>query len=84
MVVLAVPALSIAILVNYVDKHLSSPVLALVYVLTFALMILMAYAALWRQAWTWFMAWAWTAVLTALSVDVIVRRVTGSGVSVQR
>ena len=82
-VVMAVPALSIAILLNYVDKHLSSPALALIYVLTFALMILMAYGALWRQAWTWFMAWAWTAVLTALSVDVIVRRVNGSGISVQ-
>src|SRR5271169_6852557 len=82
-VVLAVPALSISILTNYVDKHLSSPALALVYVLTFALMILMAYGALWRQAWTWFMAWAWTAALTSLSVDVIVRRVNGSGISVQ-
>jgi hypothetical protein len=81
--VLAVPAVSMAILLNYVDTHLSSPALALVYVLTFALMILMAYGALWRQAWTWFLAWAWTAALTALSVDVIVRRVTGSGISVQ-
>jgi len=82
-VVLALPALALHELGNYVDNHLSSPVLALVYVLTFALMILMAYGALWRQAWTWFMAWAGAAVLTALSVDVIVRRVTGSGVSVQ-
>lgn len=82
-VILALPSLAIAILVNHVDQHLSSPTLALVYVLTFALMILMAYGALWRQAWTWFMAWLWVAAVTALSVDVIVRRVTGSGVSVQ-
>ena len=82
-VVLALPALAIHVLGNYVDNHLSSPALALVYVLTFALMILMAYGALWLQTWTWFMAWAWAAVLTALSVNVIVRRVTGSGVSVQ-
>ncbi|MGO8886922.1 MAG: hypothetical protein ACLPUO_26155 [Streptosporangiaceae bacterium] len=82
-VVLTLPALAIHVLGNYVDNHLTSPVLALVYVLTFALMILMAYGALGRQAWTWFMAWAWAAVLTALSVDVIVRRVNGSGGSVQ-
>ncbi|HUN34876.1 MAG TPA: hypothetical protein VMU95_22970 [Trebonia sp.] len=82
-VVLALPALAINILGNYVDNHLSSPALALVYVLTFALMILMAYGALWRQAWTWVMAWLWAAALTALCVDVIVRRATGSGGSVQ-
>jgi hypothetical protein len=82
-VVLALPSLAIHVLGNYVDNHLSTPVLALVYVLTFALMIVMAYGALWRQAWTWFMAWAWVAAVTALSVDVFVRWATGGNVADQ-
>jgi hypothetical protein len=82
-VVLVVPALAISVEVNHVDKHLSTPVLGLVYVLGLALMILMGYGALRLQAWVWAAAWAWTAILTVLSVDVIVLRLTGNGVSVQ-
>lgn len=82
-VVLAVPALAIAVEVNHVDKHLSNQVLGLVYVLGGALMIVMAYGSLLLQAWVWFAAWAWTAILTVLSVDVIVRWMLRSGVSVQ-
>jgi len=51
-VVLALPALAVTLEVHYVDKHLSTPALALIYVLTFALMIVMAYGALKLQAWT--------------------------------
>ena len=82
-VVLVVPALAISVEVNHVNRHLSDPVLGLVYVLGFAFMIVMAYGALRLQTWAWWAAWAWTVILTALSVNVIARRIAGSGVSVQ-
>jgi hypothetical protein len=82
-VVLAVPALAISVEVNHVDKHLSDPVLGLVYVLSLAFMIVMAYGALRLQTWAWWAAWGWVVILTVLSVDVIVRRIAGSGVSIQ-
>jgi hypothetical protein len=81
--VLLVAALAIALEVTDVDTHLSIPVLALVYLLGFALMIVMAFGALGLHTWTWVAGCACTAVLLALSVDVIVRRLTGSGVNVQ-
>jgi hypothetical protein len=80
-VVLALPALAVNLEVHYVDKHLSTPALALAYLLTFALMIVMAYGALRLQAWTWVVAWAWAAVVVALCVDVIVRWETDGNIS---
>ena len=44
--VLLVPALAIALEVTYVDTHLRLPVLGLVYLLGFALMIVMGFGAL--------------------------------------
>ena len=82
-VVLVVPALTLTVLTHYVDNHLSTQVLALVYVLSFALMILMAYAALKLQTWVWVAAWAWSAALTVMSVDAIYREAFGSGGSVE-
>lgn len=81
--VLLVLALAIALEVNDVDTHLRTPVLALVYLLGFALMIVIGFATLGLQTWTWVAAWLCTAVLLGLSIDVIVRRLTGNGVNVQ-
>ncbi len=82
-VVLGVPALAVTLLVQHVDTHLSTPVLALVYVLGGAILIVMAYGALRLQAWVWWAAWLFTAALTAMSVDLIVRPLTGGSVSVE-
>jgi hypothetical protein len=81
--VLVLPALSLTVLVHYVDKHLSTQTSALFYVLTFVLMIVMAFAALKLQTWVWVAAWAWSAALTVLSVDAIYREAFGSGGSVE-
>jgi hypothetical protein len=82
-IVVTLPALVVALLVNQADNHLSNPVLGLVYVVGGALMIVMAFGALRLQTWTWVAAWAWEAALVALSIDLIVRRVTGGSVSVE-
>jgi hypothetical protein len=78
---LGLAALSAAILVNYVDKNLSTPVLGLIYLLGGVLITLMAFGTLKLQTWTWLIGWALAGLLTALSVDIMVRRATGGSVS---
>jgi hypothetical protein len=82
-IILTLPALCGALLVNYVDKHLSDPVLGLVYIGGGGAMIFMAYGALAKQTWSWFATWVWVGILTGLAVTVIVRRATGDGINTE-
>jgi hypothetical protein len=86
-IVLITPSLAVTLFVNHIDKHLSDPVLLLVYLLCFVLMIVMAFMALKLQRWVYWLAWVWTAILTGLSIYVIAheltRGLTASSVDVQ-
>ncbi len=74
-VALAVPSLAVTLLVNHIDKHLSDPTLALVYLLGSVLVIVMAFMALRVQRWVWWGDMAWALILTGLSLYVIVDQV---------
>jgi hypothetical protein len=82
-VIVTLPALSAALLLSYLDTHLSDPVLGLVYIGGGALMIFMAYGALAKHTWSWVVTWVWVGILVALSITLIVRRATGDGISTE-
>jgi hypothetical protein len=82
-VILTLPALAGALLVNWVNPHLSDLNLAFVYFGGGVLLIFMAYGALAKQAWSWVVSWVWVAILASLAVDVIVKRATGDAVNTQ-
>jgi len=82
-IVLLLPALSVTLYVNHINKHLSSPVLLLVYTLGFVLMIVMAFMGLKEQRWVWVGAWVWVAIVIWLSTYVILRQLTAKTVDVE-
>jgi hypothetical protein len=82
-IVLATPALAITLYHEHINKHLTTPVLVLLYLASFVLMIVMAFMALKLQRWVWWGAWAWAIVLTGLSIDVIVRQLSATNVDVE-
>jgi len=75
-VALAVPALAATLFINHIDKHLSDPTLALVYLLGSVLVIVMAFMAVRVRAWVWWAGLVWVAILTGLSVYMIAHEVT--------
>ena len=81
--VLVTPALVVTLLVNHINKHLSSPVLILLYLVASILMIVMSVMALKLKRWVWWGSWAWAAILTWLSIDVIIRQTTATHVDTQ-
>jgi hypothetical protein len=72
-------ALTIALFVNHVDKRLSDPVLALIYLLGSVLVIVMAVIGLRVRTWVWWADLTLAALLAALSIYVIVDQLTTSG-----
>lgn len=78
-VALGTSALTVALFVNHVDKRLSDPVLALIYLLGSVLVIVMAVMALKVRSWVWWADFALAALLAALSVYVIVDQLTTGG-----
>jgi hypothetical protein len=81
--VLLMPSLAVTLYVNHINKHLSSPVLILVYTLGFVLMIMMAFMSLREQRWVWWAAWAWIVILLWLSTYVILSQLTAKNVDVE-
>ncbi len=73
---LAVPALAATLFVNHIDKHLSDPTLALVYLLGSVLVIVMAFMAMKLRRWVWWADLAWAAILTGLSLYMIAHELT--------
>ena len=71
-VALAVPALAATLFVNHIDKHLSDPTLAFVYLLGAVLVIVMAFMALRLRRWVWWADVAWVVILLGLSLYVVV------------
>ena len=82
-VIVTLPALCAALLVNYVDAHLGTLSLALIYFGGFALLIFMAYGALAKQTWSWVVSWIWVASLVTVSIAVFVRKATGSNIATE-
>src|SRR5271169_1366574 len=58
-VIVTLPSLCGALLVNDVDKHMSDPLLGLVYIGGAALLIFLAYGALAKQMWSLVVTWVW-------------------------
>ena len=75
-IVISTPALAATLFVNHIDKHLTEPVLLVVYLLGFVLMIVMGFMALRLQRWVYWSGWLWSAILTGLSVYVIAHELT--------
>jgi hypothetical protein len=71
-IALAVPALALTLFVNHIDKHLSDPTLLVIYLLGSVLVMVTAFMALKLRRWVWWADLAWAAILTGLTLYVIV------------
>ena len=69
---LFVPSLALTVFVNYVDKHIRNPTLLLIYLLAGVLLIVMGFCGVRRQRWVWVADLLWIAILTAVSLYVLV------------
>jgi hypothetical protein len=71
-IALAVPALAVTLVVNHIDEGLSDPTLLLVYLLGSVLVIVMGFMGVKVRSWVWWADLAAAAILTGLSLYVIV------------
>jgi hypothetical protein len=72
-------ALSVTLVVTHIDKSLKTPALLLVYLLGFALVIVMSFMAVKMRSWVWWADLVGAAILTVLSIWFIADQVADGG-----